>query len=205
MIGKNSPCINVCKIEESSGFCIGCLRNRHEINVWGNLSPADRQTTWSQLGHRRMTAVQKSIIQDQIQRLIKIRSPIKKIVSLVPSLTQTLYDLGLEESVVGITRFCPKGQTPKVSIGGTKDPNFAKIQGLNPDIIFANKEENNHSDLQKLECYFPVWVSDIRSFGEALEMISFCGEYLDRYTEAQTLINKIKTKRPHVLFGKILT
>lgn len=192
MIGKISPCINVCTIDESSGFCVGCLRSRDEISVWGYLNPTEREMIWAQLGNRRMSLIRESVIQDQMQRLIRIKSPIQKIVSLVPSLSQTLYDLGLEQSVVGITRFCPKGQIRKTSIGGTKNPNFSKIQLLEPDIILANKEENHPSDVQQLENRFPVWVSDICSFDEALAMISSFGEYFDRYIEAQSLIEKIK-------------
>ena len=69
-----------------------------------------------------------------------------KIISLVPSLTELLFDLGLGNQVIGVTRFCihPKQETKKIQkIGGTKTVKIERVIQLKPDLIIANKEENS--------------------------------------------------------------
>ena len=97
-----------------------------------------------------------------------------RIVSLVPSQTELLFDLGLGERVVGITKFCvhPKEWfDTKPRVGGTKRVDFEKIAALKPDLIIGNKEENSKEDIEALEKDYPVWMSDIYMFEDALEMI----------------------------------
>ncbi|MBQ0786761.1 MAG: ABC transporter substrate-binding protein, partial [Oceanihabitans sp.] len=84
-------------------------------------------------------------LKDQLGRQLNLESVPKRIVSLVPSQTELLYDLGLESSIVGITKFCvhPKHLLKtKTIVGGTKQINIEKIKALQPDIILCNKEEN---------------------------------------------------------------
>ena len=84
-------------------------------------------------------------IKDQLGRLIRLPKNPTRIISLVPSQTELLIDLGLEDKIVGITKFCvhPKHlrKTKKI-VGGTKKVSFEKIEALEPDIILCNKEEN---------------------------------------------------------------
>jgi len=93
----------------------------------------------------------------------------KRIVSLVPSLTEMLCDVGLEKQMVGRTKFCIhpqeviKGIT---TIGGTKNPNIEKISGLNPDVIIANKEENRKEDIDLISQFCPVLLSDIQTIAD---------------------------------------
>ena len=97
-----------------------------------------------------------------------------RIVSLVPSQTELLFELGLGERVVGITKFCvhPKEWfDTKPRVGGTKRVDFEKITALKPDLIIGNKEENSKEDIEALEKDYPVWMSDIYTFEDALEMI----------------------------------
>jgi ABC-type Fe3+-hydroxamate transport system substrate-binding protein len=97
-----------------------------------------------------------------------------RIVSLVPSQTELLFDLGLGERVVGITKFCvhPKEWfDTKPRVGGTKRVDFEKIAALKPDLIIGNKEENCKEDIEALEKDYLVWMSDIYTFEDALEMI----------------------------------
>src|SRR5438105_1939198 len=105
---------------------------------------------------------------DQLERKIKLQHyPPKRIVSLVPSQTELLYDLGLNEEVIGITKFCVHPEhwfRNKERIGGTKKLNIEKIKLLNPDLIIANKEENLKEQINELEKIAPVWVSDIQTF-----------------------------------------
>ncbi|MGB0369176.1 MAG: ABC transporter substrate-binding protein, partial [Flavobacteriales bacterium] len=116
---------------------------------------------------------------DQLGRQVEIPSNPKRIVSLVPSQTELLYDLGLADRVVGITKFCvhpEKWFRNKTRVGGTKKLNFEGISALNPDLIIANKEENNKEDIEQLERDFPVWISDINDLESSIEMIGKVGE-----------------------------
>ena len=118
----------------------------------------------------------------------------KRIVSLVPSQTELLYDLGLEESIVGITKFCVHPfhfKSTKEIIGGTKKIHFEKIRLLQPDIIIANKEENTKEIVEQLSKICPVWVTDIITLEDNLKMISDFGILFNKRTEAQKWIDKI--------------
>jgi len=118
----------------------------------------------------------------------------KRIVSLVPSQTELLYDLGLEESIVGITKFCVHPfhfKSTKKIIGGTKKVHFEKIRLLQPDIIIANKEENTLEIVQELSKICSVWVTDIITLEDNLKMIEDFGALFNKRTEAQKWRDKI--------------
>lgn len=118
----------------------------------------------------------------------------ERIVSLVPSQTELLHDLGLNDQVVGITRFCIHPDTwfkNKTRIGGTKDFSLEKIRNLKPDLILAAKEENTASLILELREEFPVWTSDISQLGQALEMITEVGRLTGKEAAAQNIVIKI--------------
>jgi ABC-type Fe3+-hydroxamate transport system substrate-binding protein len=132
---------------------------------------------------------------DQLNRTISISSTPKRIISLVPSQTELLYDLGLREEVIGITRFCIHPETwfrSKERIGGTKSYNLKKIEALQPDLIIGNKEENEQHQMEALMARYQVWMSDIYTLADALEMIVKLGELLNRKQEAQELTIRIE-------------
>ena len=111
---------------------------------------------------------------DQLGRKVEVVKTPQRIVSLVPSQTELLFDLGLAERIVGITKFCVHPEEwfrTKTRVGGTKQLHFDVIGSLKPDLIIANKEENNKEDIERLEKQFPVWVSDVNDLDSALEMI----------------------------------
>ncbi len=135
---------------------------------------------------------------DQLHRSIEITCPPKRIVSLVPSQTELLFDLGLENNICGITKFCvhpPQLKKTKTIIGGTKNLRMQMISDLQPDLIIANKEENDRAQIEILAKEFPVWISDIRNFADALEMIRHIGIITNTDTKAATIIEKIMTAR----------
>lgn len=118
----------------------------------------------------------------------------QRIVSLVPSQTELLFELGLGDRVVGITKFCvhPKEWFEgKKRVGGTKSVDFDKIRALNPDLIIGNKEENERSDIEALENEFPVWMSDIFDLSDAVEMIQKIGELTQTEAKATQISDKI--------------
>ena len=123
------------------------------------------------------------IYTDQLHRRIEIKSTPKRIISVVPSQSELLWDLGLQKQLVGITKFCIHPQEMFTSIdrvGGTKQLNFKKIRSLQPDIIIANKEENEKTQLEDLAKEFPVWISDIKNLNESLQMISLLGDLFQK-------------------------
>ncbi|WP_333600567.1 ABC transporter substrate-binding protein [Flavobacterium sp.] len=131
---------------------------------------------------------------DQLGTFHTFETAPKRIVSLVPSQTELLYDLGLEESIVGITKFCVHPfhfKSTKKIIGGTKKVHFEKIRLLQPDIIIANKEENTKEIVAELSKICPVWVTDIITLEDNLKMIADFGQLFNKRTEAQKWIDKI--------------
>ncbi len=133
---------------------------------------------------------------DQLGNKIQFSFPPKRIISLVPSQTELLFDLGLDEEIVGVTRFCihPKDQVKtKEKIGGTKRFDIEKTKSLQPDLIIANKEENYEEGITELQKYFPVWLSDIYNLDDAYAMMREVSRITNRELEGQKIIQEIKT------------
>ncbi len=120
--------------------------------------------------------------------------PPQRIVSLVPSQTELLFDLGLGDRVVGLTHFCihPEEKVKdKTKIGGTKKIKIDRVKDLNPDLIIANKEENQKEQVDELKSHFPVWVSDVKGLDSALKMIEAVGALVAKQNAAQELVDRI--------------
>lgn len=131
---------------------------------------------------------------DQINRTVEIIKLPKRVVSLVPSQTELLFDLGLKEEVVGVTKFCihPGDKTHnKEKIGGTKKLDIQKIIDLKPDLVLANKEENVQEQIEALAKEVPVWVSDIASLDDSLGMIEAMGKILAKKRVTEILLKRI--------------
>ncbi|MBP8244821.1 MAG: ABC transporter substrate-binding protein [Chitinophagaceae bacterium] len=137
-----------------------------------------------------------SEITDQISSIIPVPPQPQRIISLVPSITELLYDLGLEDRVAGITKFCVRPEhwfRTKTRVGGTKNIKIDTIQRIVPDLIIANKEENVKEQIEVLTREFPVWVTDISNYDDALEMIFQLGQITGKADAATQLNNKIQT------------
>ena len=109
-----------------------------------------------------------------IDPIPELPRPPRRVVSLVPSLTESLFDLGLGDTVAGVTDFCvypPEAQTrPKV--GGPKNARLDDILALKPDLVLANREENARKTVEALrERGIPVWVATPLTVDEALETL----------------------------------
>lgn len=130
-------------------------------------------------------------IQDQMGRTVEIPLHPRRIVSIVPSQTELLAYLGAP--LVGRTRFCihPEDIKPIPRVGGTKKLDFDRIAALKPDLIIGNKEENEQSDIEELEKLYPVWMSDIVTVDDALDMITGIGALIHETEKASTLRNSI--------------
>lgn len=136
-------------------------------------------------------------VKDQLGREIVLKSTPKRIVSLVPSQTELLCDLALENELVGITKFCIHPfhlKSTKTIVGGTKKVDYEKIKELNPDFILCNKEENAFNMLPELEKIAPTYFSDVNTIQEAIDLILRLGSIFNRRTEADNLAHKIEFK-----------
>jgi len=131
---------------------------------------------------------------DQTGHTITLATTPMRIVSLVPSQTELLFDLGLEDRLVGITKFCVHPyhlKSTKKIIGGTKKVHYEKIRLLQPDIIIANKEENTEEMVEALKDIAPVWTSNVITVQDSLDMITEFGKIFAVRTNARQCIDKI--------------
>lgn len=117
-----------------------------------------------------------------------------RIISAVPSQTELLFDLGLDEQLVGITKFCihPANKVKrKTVVGGTKTLNINQIHALKPDFILANKEENARDQIEELQRHYAVHVTDVATLPDALSMIREVGKQVGKAQRADELAREI--------------
>lgn len=137
------------------------------------------------------------LLHDQLQREIIVKTPINTVISLVPSHTELLIDLGLKSVLKGRTKFCihPQKHVKDLQIvGGTKTPNFNRINQIRPDLIICNKEENNKEDVYRLSERYPVWVSDIKTYQDSCEMIEEMAQIFNVQTTSTSIIDRSAEK-----------
>lgn len=118
-----------------------------------------------------------------------------RIISIVPSQTELIYDLGLDKEIIGITKFCTRPDhwhKNKLQVGGTKKLNLELIRSLKPDMIIGNKEENSQFQIRELQKEFPVWLSDIYTLDDAYEMIESLGKMTGKEAKSRLIIDKIR-------------
>lgn len=135
------------------------------------------------------------LITDQMGRSIALKSSPQRIISLVPSITEYLVDLGLEDRLVGRTKFCihPAEKVKGITkVGGTKKFDHEKIHELQPDLIIGNKEENYQEGIEELAAKYPVWMSDILNLEQNFEMMSMLGIITGKRDEAASWIRKVR-------------
>jgi ABC-type Fe3+-hydroxamate transport system substrate-binding protein len=134
---------------------------------------------------------------DQLGNEVSYQYPPKRIISLVPSQTELLADLGLEQQVIGITKFCvhpSRWRRTKTIIGGTKNFQFDIIDALNPDLIIGNKEENYIEGIARLRQRYPVWLSDIVTLHDVYSMITSVGAMTGAETQANLIAYDIEER-----------
>ncbi|KAB1067197.1 ABC transporter substrate-binding protein [Tamlana haliotis] len=134
---------------------------------------------------------------DQLQRVIQLEKTPKRIVSLVPSQTELLCDLGLKDALVGVTKFCVHPSTIRKEVkvvGGTKQAYIDKIKALKPDVILCNKEENTKELVEACALVCSVHVSDIYNLEDSLELIKQYGEMFSCSETASFIIEKISSE-----------
>jgi len=129
-------------------------------------------------------------------RTLDLSAPPRRVVSLVPSITETLFDLGAGGDVVGITDWCifPEGLVlPRV--GGTKNPDIEAIRALEPDLVHMNLEENLERHGVLIEEFAPLFVSEPKTIGDVLFLIMTLGEIHGTRERARTIAGSIEDAR----------
>lgn len=138
----------------------------------------------------------KKNVVDDLGREISFNFPPKRIVSLVPSQTELLFDLGLDEEIVGLTKFCVhpiEKFATRAKVGGTKKIDIKAIIDLQPDLVIGNCEENLKTEIEELDKHFPVYISNVVDVATAMNSITNIGNLVNRAPEAAYLNHLILT------------
>ena len=134
-------------------------------------------------------------VNDHIGRSIELKNSPQRIISLCPSITETLFALGLEARIVGRTRFCihPAEKVKSVMrVGGTKELKMKRVHELKPDLIIAEKEENTPEMVAELAENYPVFVVDVEQVSDAFRMMDDLGRLTQTETKADALKQQIQ-------------
>jgi len=139
---------------------------------------------------------------DKVGRAISIPASPQRIVSLAPNITETLFALGLDKEIVGVTRFCdyPQETASKRKIGGLVNPSLEKIVSLKPDLVIGTADGNRKETVDRLERIgLPVYVVNPGSLDDILEMILDIGEITGRRKTANRLVDNLRKRIDHVV------
>ena len=124
--------------------------------------------------HARLVGPPLTVV-DALGRSLTMGRRPERIISLVPSLTEALFAFGLEQEIMGVTRFCVeprRGVAGKTRVGGTKAADIAKIKALEPDLVIASAEENSPADMaQLIDHGCPVFVTMVTSVQSAIDLL----------------------------------
>lgn len=132
---------------------------------------------------------------DHVKREISIPYSPHRIVSICPAITETLHALGAGNAVVGRTKYCifPEEDVKDIAVvGGTKDPDSAKVRALSPDLILAEKEENTRESVELLEQIAPVAVLEVQTVADSFRFIRDLGRLIGREEAAEQLVSEIQ-------------
>jgi ABC-type Fe3+-hydroxamate transport system substrate-binding protein len=135
-------------------------------------------------------------MKDILGRTFDFAAPPSRVVSLVPSLTETLFDLGAGDGVVGITDFCifPE-EIERPRVGGTKNPRIDEIRALSPDLVYMNLEENIERHAKAIEEFAPVFVTEPKSVDDVAALITTLGAIHRRVDRARELTAALERER----------
>lgn len=139
----------------------------------------------------------KIVVDDDLGARLELGALPQRIVSLVPSITETLIELGAGRRIAGVTDYCihpaeAVAEIPKV--GGTKGVAMDRIRSLSPDLIIANKEENRKSEIEALRRDYPTFVTYPRTVEQAMKTVLDLGTLTGRATEASTMAAECESR-----------
>lgn len=134
---------------------------------------------------------------DQVGRKVVLDGVPKRIVSLAPSVTETLFALGLESEIVGVTNYCdfPEAAKQKTKIGGIINPNYEVIASLKPGLLIATTSGNSKEAVEKLSRIgFPVYTVHAKTVAGTFQSILDIGEVTGKRTEADHLVETLRRR-----------
>jgi iron complex transport system substrate-binding protein len=141
------------------------------------------------------------VLQDELGRTVRLPDHPQRIVCLAPSLTETVYALGLGSTVVGVTDFTdyPQEARTKPSVGGLDDASVEKIISLHPDLVLSLSVINREETVNELDRVgIPVFVVNPRGMQGILESVQHVGDALNRPDDAARLVNHLEGERAWV-------
>jgi len=139
---------------------------------------------------------------DAMGRHVRVPSTPRRVVALAPSVTETIYNIGAGDAVVGVTDFTdwPAEATQRPSIGGIVNPSIEKLVSLHPDIVIATREVNHKDTIDELDRLgIPVFVVDPQGLDGVLESVRQVGRALNRSNEADRLVDRLRARRDAVI------
>lgn len=141
-----------------------------------------------------------STLSDARGQVLRLARPPQRIVSLVPSTTESLFALGLGERVVGVTRFCehPAEVKELPKVGGTKDVDVERLLALKPDLVIGNVEENSAEIAEQVGAHFPLWMAFPKSVDDALQDLRDLGVICGVSATAEAWVGRIQGARDAV-------
>jgi ABC-type Fe3+-hydroxamate transport system substrate-binding protein len=193
----SSACIGACEV--AADACSGCGRKLDDIAAWPAADPGQRLGILLQAARRLAVHAPRPWprrVRDALGNELLLEAPPRRIVSLVPSQTELLFDLGVGERVAGVTKFCvhpPEARSGRRRVGGTKSPDIARIRALAPDLVLANREENRAEDIAAIGEFAPVYVTDVNSLPQALAMTRAVGFALGAEAHAARIAADIES------------
>jgi len=144
---------------------------------------------------------QERTVTDETGREVKVHLSLKRIVSLAPSITETLFALGLDNEIAGVTDFCdyPEASSTKPRIGGFVNPSLERIVSLKPDLIIGIRDGNREETLQRLrELGFSVFRVDPRGFDGVIKTIRNLGEITGKEERAGRVVSAMMKKKEQI-------
>ncbi|HUG37557.1 MAG TPA: cobalamin-binding protein [Candidatus Limnocylindrales bacterium] len=143
---------------------------------------------------------------DATGHAVHLPAPPRRIVSLVPSITETLFALGLGDAVAGCTIYCTQpaaGVAGKTRVGGEKDPKLDVIRALAPDLVVANVEENVREHVETLRGWdIPVYVVYPRTVAEGIRLVRELGDVTGAVERGTALTAELEDALERVRAGR---
>lgn len=134
-------------------------------------------------------------VTDSTNKIVNFSVAPQRVICLIPSITETLFDLGLGDAIAGVSKFCnhPADDVrKKIRVGGQKDPDLEKIKAIDPDLVILNLEENKPEHIEFLSKHYKTWITYPRSFRDAEKLILEIGMIFNVEAKAGVYADKIK-------------
>ncbi len=141
--------------------------------------------------------LQEREVTDDLGRKIRLPAKIERVVSLAPSLTESVFAVGAGDKLVGVTSFCnyPEEAKKLPKIGDTMKPNLETIVALKPQLVLVSTDSQLEAFLRQMEAQnIPAFVTGAKDFDDVLRILKQLGDLLDRRDQAETLVQSLQSR-----------